>query len=656
MSQRPTSLFAFIVGINQYHNHELGNLNSAVSDAEDLKGYLEEHLLVPEHNIRLMRDLEATHDGIIQSFREHLTFNPHIRRGDPILIYYAGHGSRYPAGGSWPTDDGFHEAICPCDRGVVKIDGSVQQDIADLTLGGLLLELSETKGDNITVVMDCCHSGSGTRAGGSSSSSSRMRPRFATPLTHETAIIRMREEAFDFIRPQVQTRRVEPVKMRYPDSRTHVLLAACRQDEQAWESDEGGSGLFTSALLHVLRSADLPRLSYMTLMAEIGKLPYQTPQCEGKHRNRIIFDGKALGIDKKLVPVRRSGDGGLRVEAGEIHGVIPGTEFAVRSHNFYSAENSHLGYVVAVDVFAVYSIVQPRESSVTVPPNSYATVSYWANVDDPFVVSFFPPPPNDTRQRLLEDEFERFAQGDRSNSDIHFERDDMNDDANLIVFVDEEEMVIERRHPLITEYCLVDWTWKRKGDRQELDILKMIARFEMHLDRQNPDQPFQKDVSMGLVRLGSDSQPTRGNHISGGVADLPDDPNAQYAVVLHNSSNTDLWCSLYYFDPSEYAITDLYVPPSSTMHPPLRRHSDLTLGYGSTVVTPFSLTLKPEDERDTGFLKLFISEQYADLSLMEQNASYDYMEPETTRGGTLPQGHGRWDTILTIINVSRNLE
>jgi hypothetical protein len=159
--------------------------------------------------------------------------------------------------------------------------------------------------------------GSGTRASNSgSSSSSRIRPRFATPLTHETAVNRMRDEAFDLLRPQAQTRRVEPVKMRYPDSRTHVLLAACRQDEQAWESDEGGSGLFTSALLQVLRSAELPRLSYMQLMAEIGKLPYQTPQCEGKHRNRIIFDGKALGIDKKLIPVRRSAQGGLRVEAG----------------------------------------------------------------------------------------------------------------------------------------------------------------------------------------------------------------------------------------------------------------------------------------------------------------------------------------------------
>jgi hypothetical protein len=331
---------------------------------------------------------------------------------------------------------------------------------------------------------------------------------------------------------------------------------------------------------------------------------------------------------------------------------------------------------VAVEVFAVYSIVQPKDASITVPPNSFATVSYWANTDEPFIISFFPAPapPNDRRQKLLQAEFDRFEQGDRSASDIHFERDDMCEDANLIVYVDEEEMVVERRHPLITEYCLVDWTWKRstKRDMQELDVLKMIARFEMHLDRQNPDQPFQKDVTMGLVRLGSDSQPTRGNHISGGVADLVYDPNAQYAVVLHNSSNIDLWCSLYYFgecldrsvvavltspaDPSEHAISELYVPPSSTMHPPLRRHSDLTLGYGSTVVTPFSFTLPQDDVRDTGFLKLFVSEQYADLSLMEQNAAYEYLEPETTRGGGLPQGHGRWDTILTIINVSRNLE
>lgn len=353
MVQRPTSLFAFIIGINTYYNHELvsecftavhgrqpdahaqGNLSSAVSDAEALREYLLEHLLVPEHNIRMVLDEEATHDNIIALFRQHLTHNQTLRRSDPILIYYAGHGTRYPAGGNWPTDDGYHEAICPCDRGTVRMDGSVQHDIADLTLGGLLLELSEAKGDNITVIMDCCHSGalsvrsksfmsanfvttgllgSGTRA--SSSSTSSLRPRVVAPLTADSAIDQMREEAWEFLRVQSQTRHVQPLKVRFPDSRTHILLAACRQDEQAWESDEGGSGLFTSALLSALRSCDLPRLSYVSLMAEIGKLHYQTPQCEGKHRDRIIFDGKALGIDKKLVSVRRHGQFGLRVEAG----------------------------------------------------------------------------------------------------------------------------------------------------------------------------------------------------------------------------------------------------------------------------------------------------------------------------------------------------
>lgn len=111
-------------------------------------------------------------------------------------------------------------------------------------------------------------------------------------------------------------RNVAPLRVRALDSRTHVLLAACRQDEQAWESDEGGSGLFTSALLDALRNSDLPRLSYAGLMADVGRLHYQTPQCEGRNRDRIIFDGKALGIDKKLVSVRRHGQHGLRVEAG----------------------------------------------------------------------------------------------------------------------------------------------------------------------------------------------------------------------------------------------------------------------------------------------------------------------------------------------------
>ena len=50
---------------------------------------------------------------------------------------------------------------------------------------------------------------------------------------------------------------------------SHVLLAACKQDEKAHE--ENHRGKFTGALLHVLREVEAHKLSYKDLMERIIK-------------------------------------------------------------------------------------------------------------------------------------------------------------------------------------------------------------------------------------------------------------------------------------------------------------------------------------------------------------------------------------------------
>ncbi|QRV99113.1 hypothetical protein RhiJN_27132 [Ceratobasidium sp. AG-Ba] len=84
---------------------------------------------------------------------------------------------------------------------------------------------------------------------------------------------------------------------------THVLLAACKGDEEAtcdYSEERKTSGLFTYTLVRTLRECDMATTSYSMLMEHVQKclidaqikhsgVATQTPQCKGKYKNRLIY-------------------------------------------------------------------------------------------------------------------------------------------------------------------------------------------------------------------------------------------------------------------------------------------------------------------------------------------------------------------------------
>jgi hypothetical protein len=95
-------LFALIIGIKytKADGGKLTNLEGAVSDANDVEDFLKEHLHVLPENIVNLRDSSATRFNILPQFRE-LARGRRIQPGDPILIFYAGHGAFAPAPSGW---------------------------------------------------------------------------------------------------------------------------------------------------------------------------------------------------------------------------------------------------------------------------------------------------------------------------------------------------------------------------------------------------------------------------------------------------------------------------------------------------------------------------------------------------------------------------
>jgi hypothetical protein len=91
--------------------------------------------------IRYLVDEDATQAGILQAFDTHLTNNTLIQRGDPIVVYFAGHGRRLE-GAAYGIDRDV-DILLPHD-----CDGSTL-GISDFTMHTLLCDLAQEKGSNI---------------------------------------------------------------------------------------------------------------------------------------------------------------------------------------------------------------------------------------------------------------------------------------------------------------------------------------------------------------------------------------------------------------------------------------------------------------------------------------------------------------------------
>ena len=109
--------------------------------------------------------------------------------------------------------------------------------------------------------MDSCHSGSGTRQNTEGDSDTFRIRSVKLPEDYAEAAS-LHEE--DFLRNTGKGRGYR----RIPE--THVLLAACREDQTAREQNSGG--LFTSALLDTLKTNRFDTIAYKDLILRLPNI------------------------------------------------------------------------------------------------------------------------------------------------------------------------------------------------------------------------------------------------------------------------------------------------------------------------------------------------------------------------------------------------
>lgn len=241
------AVYALIVGINRYQALSVPRLSGCVNDATAVQAFLRGRVTTDLHDLILV-DEAATRDAVIAGFRSHLG---QAGPDDVALFWYSGHGSQQltPEDFWFLEPTGFNSTIVLADSRMKGV-----ADLADKELS-LLIDEVAARGPHVAVVLDCCHSGGGTRdpqVALRGVEASTEAPTLSDYLPELAARARAG------IRSAPATRDADAALTAgvFFTVGDHVALSACRSFEKAKEQlvDGRSQGVFTAALLGALKT------------------------------------------------------------------------------------------------------------------------------------------------------------------------------------------------------------------------------------------------------------------------------------------------------------------------------------------------------------------------------------------------------------------
>ncbi|KAJ7856135.1 caspase domain-containing protein [Mycena leptocephala] len=613
---RARTIFALIIGIDQYSADDLPDLDGAVNDAKEFKKFLaapreapksdERGLGVPETQIKLLVNKQATRAAILSAFETHLLRNRSITQHDTMIFYFAGHGSRTEAPRNKLAEvapDRKLEVICPADERTRDAAGYVHA-IPDYILGWLLRRLAHKKGPHIAVILDSCHSGGMDRDGGKARAAKTESNHIPPDLDRHLWKGSTKET--------VHSHRM------WSSATSHVLLAACGADETAREtmySDAGGRlhGRFTWSLLRALRRVPLSNTTYADLREHLGEWPGQTPYCVGSNRDTLVFDGNYpnTGRQARKLQVERdsAGDESYWVQMGTMEGVITGTEFSVIPPDRKKVLCTLVAHSVRSDRT---DLVQKTSSSrkklisrpQSIPTGASVMVSRWPE-KSAMILRIYTPPDFEFTSALFPT---------TKNSDQPFARKFVEAESPERADIHMRYLRWHTSKPMSDVPCAIP-----DGDRPSSYLaaaVNGVAHFKYFLQVRGIDLPAPA-AGLEMHRLVGE-WPTRersgGNMIRNGKAHFSADANA---VRLHAEKHIR-YVSLpvsTLFQPEDYTI-HLWYPLPGAQHKLLRRGEAVALGMGGE--PGFEFSIPPGRTQSSGFFKIFASTKDTNHSQIQQ--------------------------------------
>jgi len=227
---------ALLVGINQYRMSG-ADLQGCVNDVTNVRDILLKYFGFKVKQIRVLVDGRATKEGILSRL-EWLVKG--AKSGDRLLFHFSGHGSQIRDRDGDELKDRLDEILCPHDMdwdGTYIVDDDLKAAFSTLP-----------KGVNLEVLLDCCHSGTGTReamAMTALSAEHSVKARFLAP-------------PMDILCRQLDEEDLPETRLlRAANPTTHVLFSGCRDNQTSADACIKGTynGAFTYYFCKHLRDA-----------------------------------------------------------------------------------------------------------------------------------------------------------------------------------------------------------------------------------------------------------------------------------------------------------------------------------------------------------------------------------------------------------------
>ena len=298
-------LYALLVGIDAYPP-PIPALSGCVNDVTAFAEVLRDRVGADALDLVVLADDEATRSAVTTHLRDHLG---RATAQDVAVFYFSGHGSQQATPEElWSIEPDRRNETLVC----VDSRSPDSWDLADKELAGLLHGISAS-GCHTLVVLDCCHSGDGTR-------NADEVVRLAPPDARS-------RPAATFVALDGPTAAVRGAG-RWTPAGHHVLLAACRSSEKAREVTAGGRrhGALSAALDAALLGfdgrptyRDVLRLVTTDVMSRVAD---QHPQIETTDATELDrpFLGGAIPATPRPLTLSRLPDG-WSIDSGAVHGV-----------------------------------------------------------------------------------------------------------------------------------------------------------------------------------------------------------------------------------------------------------------------------------------------------------------------------------------------
>jgi len=312
---------ALLIGIDNYpYLSPERQLHGCTNDVVLLSDILSKRFEFATHNISCLRNEQATREGILKAFKDLIEA---VQRDDVVVVHYSGHGSAIPDA---DKGAGWTETIVPYDSGRKLVRRST--DIEDREISGRLLEPLVRKTPFVTLIFDCCHSGSILR---------EARDAFGTAVRGIEPGEPRKNCGVEGAPTSRWFPRILAQALRDLKHERYTLLAACRANEKAVETSVDGTtyGTFTYHLCNVLNEShgeEIHTLFQLASRKVTARYPNQHPILEGA-QNASIFGAIRFETPRNL-GIRRIYDTGgakmLDMDGGLASGVTQGSIWAVR--------------------------------------------------------------------------------------------------------------------------------------------------------------------------------------------------------------------------------------------------------------------------------------------------------------------------------------